>query len=174
MNPTASSAGVVWALPTTNSPVRSTTNVSVIVPPASIARTRGSRPFTPPAATAPPSPGTLRRLARQENCRWVQFGVGPYRYWTRFVSLPWRGMRFRLTLAVMALVALVPDGALAQEGTVPGRALVLLEKTAPGASASSRAAVRASGRAVAARHGLRLARPAVPEVGVVSVRVPAG
>src|SRR4029079_14531715 len=43
MNPCASSSGVVCALPTTNAPARSTTNVSVIVPPASMARTRGSR-----------------------------------------------------------------------------------------------------------------------------------
>jgi len=79
-------------------------------------------------------------------------------------------MRFRLSLAVMALVVLVPDGALAREQTVPGRALVLLDERAPGASASARAAARA----VIARHGLRRARPAVPEVGVVSVRVPPG
>ena len=83
-------------------------------------------------------------------------------------------MRFRLSLAVMALVVLVPDGALAREQTVPGRALVLLEERAPGASASARASARAAARAVIARHGLRGARPAVPEVGVVSVRVPPG
>ncbi len=83
-------------------------------------------------------------------------------------------MRFRLSLAVMALVVLVPDGALAREQTVPGRALVLLEERAPGASASARASARAAARAVIARHGLRRARPAVPEVGVVSVRVPPG
>ena len=41
MNPTDSSSGVVCALPTTNAPAPSTMNVSVIVPPASIARTRG-------------------------------------------------------------------------------------------------------------------------------------
>src|SRR5215210_101875 len=46
MNPTASSSGVVCAFPTTKAPSRSTTKVSVIVPPASIASTRGSRPFT--------------------------------------------------------------------------------------------------------------------------------
>src|SRR3954447_24508234 len=44
MKPIDSSSGVVCAFPTTNSPARSTMNVSVIVPPASIARTRGSRP----------------------------------------------------------------------------------------------------------------------------------
>jgi hypothetical protein len=36
-----SSSGVVWALPTTNSPVASMRNVSVMVPPASMASTRG-------------------------------------------------------------------------------------------------------------------------------------
>src|SRR5919197_460666 len=45
MNPRDSSPGVVCALPTTKSPAESTMNVSVIVPPASIASTRGSRPF---------------------------------------------------------------------------------------------------------------------------------
>src|ERR1700758_2922208 len=43
MNPTDSSCGVVCALPTTNAPCSSTMNVSVIVPPASIASTRGTR-----------------------------------------------------------------------------------------------------------------------------------
>ena len=43
MKPTDSSSGVVCALPTTNEPCSSTMNVSVIVPPASIARTRGTR-----------------------------------------------------------------------------------------------------------------------------------
>ena len=41
MNPTDSSSGVVCALPTTNEPDSSTMKVSVIVPPASIARTLG-------------------------------------------------------------------------------------------------------------------------------------
>ncbi len=43
MKPTDSSSGVVCALPTTNEPASSTMNVSVIVPPASIASTRGVR-----------------------------------------------------------------------------------------------------------------------------------
>jgi hypothetical protein len=43
MNPTDSSSGVVCALPTTNVPASSTMNVSVIVPPASIASTFGLR-----------------------------------------------------------------------------------------------------------------------------------
>ena len=43
MKPTDSSSGVVCALPTTNDPDASTMNVSVIVPPASIARTLGRR-----------------------------------------------------------------------------------------------------------------------------------
>src|SRR5829696_2474567 len=51
MKPIDSSSGVVWALPTTNDPASSTTNVSVIVPPASIARTRGLRSaFSPTSA----------------------------------------------------------------------------------------------------------------------------
>src|SRR4051794_2895480 len=43
MKPADSSSGVVWALPTTKAPASSTTKVSVMVPPASIARTRGRR-----------------------------------------------------------------------------------------------------------------------------------
>ena len=43
MNPTDSSSGVVCALPTTKAPALSTMKVSVIVPPASIASTLGSR-----------------------------------------------------------------------------------------------------------------------------------
>ncbi len=43
MKPTDSSSGVVCALPTTKAPASSTMNVSVMVPPASIARTRGLR-----------------------------------------------------------------------------------------------------------------------------------
>ncbi len=75
-------------------------------------------------------------------------------------------MRYRLSLAVAALIVLAPGAALAQaQGTVPGRALVLLDRSGP---------VRASASAVAARHGLRRARPDVPEVGVMSVRLPAG
>jgi serine protease len=74
-------------------------------------------------------------------------------------------MRYRLSLAVAALIALAPGAALAQDrGTAPGRALVLLKPTA----------VRAAGSAVIARHGLRRARPDVPEVGVMSVHVPPG
>ena len=74
-------------------------------------------------------------------------------------------MTYRLSLAVAALIALAPGTALAQDRiTVPGRALVLLKPTA----------VRASASAVIARHGLRRARPDVPEVGVMSVRIPPG
>src|ERR1017187_3202039 len=55
MKPIDSSSGVVWAFPTTNEPRSSTMNVSVIVPPASIARTRGTwAPFSdiqPPTLT---------------------------------------------------------------------------------------------------------------------------
>ncbi len=82
-------------------------------------------------------------------------------------------MILRLSLAVTALVALSPGFALADDrGSVPGRALVLLERAAPGASASARRSVRAAASAVIARHGLRRARPDVPQVGVISVRIP--
>ncbi|HZO59344.1 MAG TPA: S8 family serine peptidase [Solirubrobacterales bacterium] len=84
-------------------------------------------------------------------------------------------MIFRLSLALAALTALAPGTALAQDrDTVRGRALVLLERAAPGASASARSAVRASASAVIARHGLRRARPDVPAVGVSTVRIPPG
>src|SRR4029079_14951153 len=78
MKPTDSSAGVVWALPTTNSPARSTTKVSVIVPPASIASTRGSRPFAPSGGTTAP---LHRRLlydlrAYRKTVRPFSFGWG--------------------------------------------------------------------------------------------------
>jgi subtilisin family serine protease len=76
-------------------------------------------------------------------------------------------MTFRLTTAVCVLLALVPGVALAEDGTVPGRALVLLKPAPKGAA-------RASASAVIASHGLRRARPDVPEVGVMSVRVPPG
>src|SRR2546423_13958320 len=63
MSPTDSSSGVDCALPTTNSPARSTMNVSVIVPPASIARTRGAGAWAAaPADTALPEPDLLGLL----------------------------------------------------------------------------------------------------------------
>ena len=84
-------------------------------------------------------------------------------------------MTVRLSLAVAALAALAPPSAFAQDGgVVPGRALVLLEQQASGVSASARATVRAAGAAVIASHRLRRARPDVPEVGVMSVRIPPG
>src|SRR5207247_4945532 len=53
-NPRDSSCGVVAALPTVKSPFSSTTNVSVIVPPASIPSTRGFRATAlPPLRVAP-------------------------------------------------------------------------------------------------------------------------
>ena len=52
MKPTDSSSGVVCALPTTKRPASSTMKVSVIVPPASIASTRGSRLSLSSAAIA--------------------------------------------------------------------------------------------------------------------------
>ena len=47
MKPTDSSSGVVCALPTTKSPAWSTMNVSVMVPPASMASTLGSLAMGP-------------------------------------------------------------------------------------------------------------------------------
>jgi subtilisin family serine protease len=77
-------------------------------------------------------------------------------------------MNLRLSLAAAALIALAPGTASADErGTVPGRALVLLER-------SGSASVRTSAAAVIARHGLRRARADVPEVGVMSVRLAPG
>jgi subtilisin family serine protease len=82
-------------------------------------------------------------------------------------------MRYLLPLAAL-LAAAAPAHARSQDAAVPGRALVLLERSAPQASAAARAAVRTSGAAVIARHGLRRARPDVPDVGVMSVRLPRG
>jgi subtilisin family serine protease len=66
--------------------------------------------------------------------------------------------------ALIALPALLlPSGAGA---STTGRALVLLERPAGGATASA----RLQARAVIARHGLRRAGPVVPEVGVLTVR----
>src|SRR5690348_6609221 len=69
MNPIDSSSGVVCALPTTNEPDSSTMKVSVIVPPASIASTRGLRsPFALiqgplyPGSGAANLSGVLRRI----------------------------------------------------------------------------------------------------------------
>ncbi len=70
--------------------------------------------------------------------------------------------------ALLASLALaVPAGA---DASTTGRALVLLDRPAPGATA----AARVQARAVIARHGLRRAGPAVPEVGVLTVRPAAG
>jgi subtilisin family serine protease len=70
--------------------------------------------------------------------------------------------------ALLASLALaVPAGA---DASTPGRALVLLDRPAPGATA----AARVQSRAVIARHGLNRAGPAVPEVGVLTVRPAAG
>jgi subtilisin family serine protease len=66
--------------------------------------------------------------------------------------------------ALFALASLAVPGTAGASAT--GRALVLLERPAPGVAASAR--VRA--RAVIARHGLRRAGPEVPEVGVLTVR----
>jgi subtilisin family serine protease len=69
-----------------------------------------------------------------------------------------------LAPAVLAVLALaIPAAA---DAARTGRALVLLERPAPGATASA----RLQARAVIARHGLRRGGPVVPEVGVVTVR----
>jgi serine protease len=74
-------------------------------------------------------------------------------------------MKPRLLVAALAALAALagPAGA---EAARTGRALVLLDRPAPGATAAAR--LQAS--AVIARHGLRRAGPAVPEVGVLTVR----
>src|SRR5215212_2921772 len=74
-----------------------------------------------------------------------------------------RGVRAGLAAITVVLLAL-PAPALASR-----RALVLLDP-AP----SSKAAAHASASAVLARNGLRRARPDVPQVGVMTVEVPAG
>jgi serine protease len=74
---------------------------------------------------------------------------------------------------VVAIVATAaPTGTAAAAG--PGeRALVLLKRPAFAAFGSV-APARASASAVVARNSLRRARPDVPEVGVMTVRIPAG
>src|SRR5436190_9723305 len=66
MKPIDSSSGVVCALPTTKLPAPSTMNVSVIVPPASIASTRGSRSAIPHLGLEP-IPFALAPLARHRR-----------------------------------------------------------------------------------------------------------
>ena len=70
-----------------------------------------------------------------------------------------------LLAALVAVAIPAPAGA-----ATTGRALVLLDRPAPGATA----AARVQARAVIARHGLRRAGPVVPEVGVLTVRPAAG
>ncbi len=65
--------------------------------------------------------------------------------------------------AIAAALSVLPAAATA----APRRALVLLEP-------SSKPAARASATAVVARNGLRRARPDVPQVGVMTVEIPAG
>src|SRR5437868_12902046 len=76
MKPIDSSSGVVWALPTTKLPAPSTMNVSVIVPPASIASTRGSRSGIPHLLHEPiePNPPDSSRLSPETRARLVGFG----------------------------------------------------------------------------------------------------
>ncbi len=73
-------------------------------------------------------------------------------------------MRAVLATAAVALLMLPAVASAATE-----RALVLLDPSPP-----STAAVRASATAVLARHGLERARPDVRQVGVMTVKVPAG
>jgi len=75
--------------------------------------------------------------------------------------------RFLVPALLPLLVLAMPAGA---DAARTGRALVLLEQPARGATASA----RVQGRAVIARHGLRRAGPAVPAVGVLTVRPRAG
>jgi subtilisin family serine protease len=84
-------------------------------------------------------------------------------------------MRFRVAALSVCAVGAAAVAATADAGAaVRGRALVLLDRQAPSASASSIAAVHTSATAVLARHSLHRARPDVPEVGLVTVRVPRG
>jgi serine protease len=87
-------------------------------------------------------------------------------------------MRFRVAALSAGAVAAGAIGAVAGPAdagaAAPARALVLLERQAPSASASSIAVVNASATAVLARHALLRARPDVPEVGLVTVRIPRG
>jgi serine protease len=73
-----------------------------------------------------------------------------------------RGVRAGLAAIAVAL-SVLPAAATA----APRRALVLLEP-------SSKPAAHASATAVIARNGLRRARPDVPQVGVMTVDIPAG
>jgi serine protease len=75
-----------------------------------------------------------------------------------------RGVRAALAAATVGLLVLPASAA-----AVPRHAIVLLQ---PGPR--STAVARASATAVVARHRLRRARPDVPQVGVVTVDVPAG
>src|SRR5690349_18460773 len=163
MNPSDSSSGVVWALPTTNSPARSTMKVSVIVPPASIASTRGSRPFErPPAGASPAIDAYSNSKGRPwTNYRWPPADGGP----TIFKMRGALGVLAAALAAMLLLPAMAPSAASA----APRRAIVLLAPTPPSA-----AVARASATAVLARNGLRRARPDVPQVGVMTVDVPAG
>src|SRR5688500_8067026 len=79
-------------------------------------------------------------------------------------------MKPRFVVPALLALVLLPGPAAAAGATTTGRALVLLEPPAAGATASARVAARA----VMARHGLRRAGFAVPEVGVLTVRPAAG
>ena len=134
-------------------------NVSVIVPPASIASTRGSRPFRLSATSNPASRVPYALLAAGRTLESFK-GCGPEPILTSRRVPTLRQMKVRLLLpALVALAALACRAPRAASAT--GRALVLLERPAPGAIASA----RVQARAVIARHGLRRAGPEVPRWG---------
>jgi subtilisin family serine protease len=140
-----SSSGVVCALPTTKLPRSSTMNVSVIVPPASIARTRGFRARS----------GTLPDALRHSRGWRVQNGGMPARV---------------ATLAVLALAAL-PSAAAAAEPT--GRWLVEFERGSTARSSwalgavMARTGVERAGRGVPA---LGIATVDGPAAGIARLR----
>jgi serine protease len=82
-------------------------------------------------------------------------------------------MRFRLA-AALGFAAAAGMVCLAADAAASNQAIVLLNERATSASASSVTAVHAAATAVLARNSLRRARPDVPEVGVMTVRVPRG
>ena len=186
MKPTDSSAGVVWALPTTNSPARSTMNVSVIVPPASIASTRGSRPFAPSGGTPVPlhrrllyASGPVGKLSVRSvsGAGSTDTGLGPCPYDLRDgVSIRGYAASMAALAALLTVIALGAAGATAhaRPAQVSSRAArwCCSNGPAPGASASARRRPGRGARDRAPRPAP--SRPDVPEVGVITVRIPAG
>src|SRR2546425_4057540 len=134
-------------------------NVSVIVPPASIASTRGSRPFAAPPPAAPScdiAPLLYASVAgRNSPKRFRESAFQPIRVGGRSTYYLTVSMRFRLA----ALLALAAAGAMgfAADAGASDRAMVLLDQPPAGATASSIAAAHAAATAVLARHSLRRA-----------------